>query len=278
MKTDYHIHTVFCDGHDTPEAMAQAARDKHFDIIGFSAHTMYPFADTYHVPPNQLKDYVAAIETLKAKYRGTMEILTGFEVEYVPPFCVPDKAKFAALGADYTIGSVHYITGKDMCFAADGKADEVARGIETLFQGDGKKAVQTYFALERAMLTRGGFDILGHADVIRKRNRVLRFFDETEGWYGRELEATAKAAARSGVVVEINTGAITRGAMDDVYPSAAFLRLLHKHNVPVMINSDAHKTSHLDTAFDLAKQRAKDAGYTEAVYLQEGGKIRTCPL
>jgi histidinol-phosphatase (PHP family) len=280
VKTNYHTHTVFCDGKDSPEAMAAGAIEKGFDILGFSAHALYPFADLWHVPARRYGEYTEVITALKAKYQGRMEILIGFEVDFLPPFCVPDRATFAALGADYIIGSVHYLTREGIdggWFGIDASIAEVAQGIAALFGGDGKKAVQEYFAREREMFARCDFDIAGHIDLVRKRNGTLRFFDETEPWYQREIEATAKAASDAGVIVEINTGGIGRGAMNDVYPSADFLRLLRKYNVPVTINSDAHAAPQLDAAFDFAKQRAREAGYAETVYLS-GGKIQSCPL
>jgi histidinol-phosphatase (PHP family) len=128
------------------------------------------------------------------------------------------------------------------------------------------------------MIRRGGFTVLGHADILRKRNGDLGFFDEADGWYQAELEATAREAGRAGVIVEINTGGIARGTLADTYPSADFLARFHKYGAPVMINSDAHHTSHLDAGFDIAEKRARDAGYKSTVYLTADGTIAESPL
>jgi histidinol-phosphatase (PHP family) len=283
LKTNYHTHTTFCDGKDSPEEMVIAAIEKGFDILGFSAHAMYPHEYPGNLQLSRYAEYAETLTALKAKYRGKIEILIGYEVDFIPQWSVPDRKIFAALGADYTIGSVHCASNKPDAvfpidyFIADGKTEDVAGSLEAVFSGDGKKAVQAYFAAEREMLRHGGFDIAGHLDVIRKRNGVLHFFDESENWYKRELEATAEAAGASGVIVEINTGGFARGAIDDTYPSADFLNALYKNAVPVMINSDAHAATQLDSGFDLAKKRALDAGYRETVYLR-GGKIFTRSL
>ena len=116
------------------------------------------------------------------------------------------------------------------------------------------------------MLKKGDFDILAHPDLLRKRNGQLKFFSEEESWYKEEIKATVKEIARAGVITEINTGAIARGAMDDTYPSQYFLELLHNLGVPVCINSDAHTTAMLDDAFNRAASMAKKTGYTELVY------------
>ena len=39
MKSNYHTHTTFCDGRDTPEAMVEAAVERGFDVLGFSSHS-----------------------------------------------------------------------------------------------------------------------------------------------------------------------------------------------------------------------------------------------
>ena len=91
------------------------------------------------------------------------------------------------------------------------------------------------------------------------------------------MKATAKEAARQGVIVEINTGGIARGTLDDVYPSAEFLDILHQENVPITFSSDAHSCKDLDCAFDRAELAAIRAGYLEAAYFEDG-EIKFRPL
>ena len=44
IKTNYHTHTTYCDGVNTAEEMIQSAIEKRFSILGFSSHSIYPFA------------------------------------------------------------------------------------------------------------------------------------------------------------------------------------------------------------------------------------------
>lgn len=269
-KTNYHTHTTFCDGKETAEAMADAAFEKGFDILGFSGHSMYPFASTWHMPLRDFDSYVKTVRALKDTYSGRMEILLGFEADYVAGLTNPTMALYAQFKPDYLIGSVHYLVNGNGCFGVDDSPEDVAEGIRKLFNGDNKAAVCAYFANEREMLSKGDFAILGHPDLIRKNNGILHFFDEKETWYRRELAATAEAVKKSGVIAEINTGAIARKKMDDVYPSAEFLSMLHDKGVPVTINSDAHRGCDLDCAFDRAVECAKKSGYTEVMLLHAG--------
>ena len=47
MLADFHVHTAFCDGRDTPEEMVRAAIDLGMSHIGFSAHTYVPFDEEF---------------------------------------------------------------------------------------------------------------------------------------------------------------------------------------------------------------------------------------
>lgn len=271
LKTNYHTHTTFCDGKDSAETVAQTAIEKGFDILGFSSHSMYPFSELYHISPREHKNYIAEIRNVAEKYKNKIEILCGFETEYVPRIVFPQFENYSEFSPDYLIGSVHYVFTDRGCFAVDDSAEKVRAGIDKYFNGNAKSAVCEYFSLEREMLRNGNFTFIGHCDLFRKRNGMLKLFDENESWYREEIALTAKEIARAGVIAEINTGAIARGAMDDIYPSAEMLSLLYENGVPIIINSDAHNAEGLDCAFSRAEESAQKAGYKETAILTKNG-------
>lgn len=267
LKTNYHTHTTFCDGNNSAEEMVIAAIERKFDILGFSGHSMFPFGELWHIAPKEHTEYVKTIRQLENKYKDKIIILCGFEADFIPSFCEPSFSRFEQFQPDYLIGSVHYVANEKGFVTVDESPEGVKLGIDRLFNGNSKKFVQEYFYLERLMLTNGCFTILGHADLIRKRNGILNFFNEQDYWYRKEIKLLANEIKKSGVIVEINTGAISRGAMDDVYPSQYFLELLHERNVPVTISSDAHSCTSIDTAFDRAVKAALQAGFREQAVL-----------
>jgi histidinol-phosphatase (PHP family) len=126
----------------------------------------------------------------------------------------------------------------------------LADGIRDLFGGSVEAYVRAYFAQQREMVERFDFDIVGHLDLVRKFNSKHPYFDEGAAWYREELEATADAVAASGKIVEVNTGAISRGWLDDAYPSAEFRKLLRERGVKFILSADAHAADALDCAFD----------------------------
>ena len=282
-KANFHTHSSFCDGKNTAEEMVLAAIEKGFDVLGFSSHCFHPLNPEFytkedslwHIPSENIISYSQEIRRLKEKYAGQIQIFLGFEADYFDSpaigTAIPDKAKYSEFSPDYLIGAVHFLTNPKGFFTVDHKPDIVKESLQRFYSKpdgtiDGKQAVCDYFAAEREMLLKGNFDIIAHPDLIRIRNTVLHFFDEEESWYKEEIKATARVIANSGVIAEINTGAIARGNMDDTYPSQQFLEYLYNYGAPVCINSDAHTTNNLDCAFDRAAEKARRAGYKELVY------------
>ncbi len=285
-KINLHTHSSFCDGKNTAEEMVQSAIERGISVLGFSGHCMYPLNPEFytpvdhlwHMPSERIADYAAEIRRLAHKYEGQIKLLLGFEADY---FCstrygnaIPDKAAYARFEPDYLIGSVHFINASDEEFGfytVDNKAECVEQALNTFYKKpdntiDGKAAVCDYFEAERQMLKRGNFEIMGHPDLIRLRNGALNFFDEKDEWYKEQLRLTAKEAAAAGVIAEINTGAVARGLMSELYPSLQFLEYLKAAGVPVCINTDSHKVDTIDFGLDSAKEYAKKAGYDELSY------------
>jgi histidinol-phosphatase (PHP family) len=81
----------------------------------------------------------------------------------------------------------------------------------------------------------------------------------------RRVAEVVRVIAAGGYVVEVNTGGMNRGSIAETYPSLEILRLLHQHNVPIMITADAHNADDLDGHYPAACQTLLDAGYASHV-------------
>lgn len=282
-KINLHTHTINCDGKNTAEEMILSAIEKGFSVIGFSSHCTYPlstdfysyFDNVWHIPDTKIDNYVNEIRRLQKKYTDKIKVLLGFEADFLSSnkhgTTRPDFTSYSPLNPDYLIGSVHFIANDKGLYSVDNKTDSVLKALKDMYSTgngtfDGKAVVHDYFEAERQMLETCNFSILGHPDLIRLRNQDLHYFDENEVWYKEELKLTAKCAAKAGIIAEINTGALARKIMDDVYPSHQFLEYLKDEGVPICINSDAHKTENLDFAFEKAMDIAKKIGYKELTY------------
>ena len=111
---------------------------------------------------------------------------------------------------------------------------------EQTFCGDIRALVKTYFELETEMIELGGFDILGHCDLIKKRNSGNRFFNQDEKWYRDQALQMLQSAAGSDIIVEVNTGGLSRKATTEVYPSKWMLDRCLELEIPLTLSADAH--------------------------------------
>ena len=97
-----------------------------------------------------------------------------------------------------------------------------------------------------------------------KFNEVRDLFNDADSRYlGPALEC-AELAARSGRLVEVNTGAIARGYRTQPYPGEAMLRRIAECGGRIIFTSDCHNSDYLDCAFGEAAQLARACGFKSA--------------
>ena len=251
-RANYHTHTTWCDGKSSPEDVVRAAIERGFEAIGFSSHAMLPgdMLD-WALTAAKAPAYAREIRSLAAKYADRIKVLCGVEADYVPGSASPDRATYAGISPDYIIGSVHFVAAPDGgLVAVDNTPGELMEGIAAHFGGNVEAYIKAYFAQEREMVRLFDFDVAGHLDLVRKFNVKAPYFDESAAWYEAELAKTADVVAESGKIVEVNTGAISRGWMDDAYPSGAFRKMLRERGVRFVLSADAHSADAIDCAFD----------------------------
>jgi histidinol-phosphatase (PHP family) len=277
--------------------MCAAAAAKGFVSIGFSSHAPITkktgIQTDWHLPGEKLDDYVETVLAAKKRWRGTLEVFLGLEVDYIKGLCGPSDRDYQSLPLDYIIGSVHYVASPESGFTVDAPEKEFLTGFKDLFHGDGKALYNAYYDAYREMILEGGFDIAGHLDLVKKNNGLYRFFSPEDPAYQKQLLETADSlAARrahtsralSGgadpgtpgdgafpFVVEVNTGGMNRGRTSEPYPSEAVLTLLRERNIPVTVTADAHSAGHLGGHYEEARAAMLNAGYTAAARFA-GGK------
>ena len=252
VRANYHTHTTWCDGWDSPEAVILSAIAKGFDAIGFSSHAMLPDNSIdWVLTPEKAMRYAEEIRGLARKYAGRIDVLCGVEADFIPGDANPDRKTYSAISPDYIIGSVHFVKAPDGALVCvDNTPEDLARGITLHFGGSAESYIHAYFSQVCEMVSSFDFDVVGHLDLVRKFNVRHPYFDEAASWYLAELERTADAVAMSGKIVEVNTGAISRGWLDDAYPSGGFRALLRERGVKFVLSSDSHFAEAIDCEFD----------------------------
>lgn len=270
--TNYHTHFELDDGNGQLEEYAESAIEKGMSILGFSPHAPLPYPNDWSLTEEGLQSYLSLIEKIKAEYKGRLTVYKGLEIDYLSRWGGPADSRWKELNLDYCIGSVHSMeipeTGEEL--SVDGPVEDLIRILEKRFDGNAEQLVHTYFELEMEMIEAGGFDILGHCDLIKKRNTDNRFFKQDEGWYRDKALEMLKLASEKDIVIEVNTGGLSRGTTTEVYPSPWMLGKCRELNIPLTLTSDAHRSEHLDFYMKEAAGTVKSAGYGEIYFFSEG--------
>jgi histidinol-phosphatase (PHP family) len=286
-----HTHTELCDGAGTVGEYCEAAKIKKIVSLGFSAHAPLAkkigFASDWHLPDGDIGKYRSLVEGAKKEWRGKLAVYLGLEVDYIKNYAAPADSDIKYPGLDYTIGSVHCVlpdgasidwaekySNEKKLLCVDGGREDIETLITHGWHGDAAAMVEAYWNAVIEMCKAGSFDILGHCDLIKKNNKDDKYFSTTDARYMRRIGELASVLEGSGIVVEVNTGGMNRGVVNECYPSAAILKIFSKKNIPVAINADAHHPSHLGGHYEDARRSLLEAGYTSFMLFngRDGGK------
>jgi histidinol-phosphatase (PHP family) len=278
VRANYHTHCEFCDGRASAAEMAKAAAAAGYRVLGFSSHCPLPFPSEGNMELSRLGEYRSEIRRLGREWSGRgLEVLLGLEIDWIPGFCSPRDEVFAGAGLDYRIGSVHYVelAGTER-FAVDHDLAHVQEKLAA-YEGDeaGRDMYETYYRRLSELVESGGFDILGHFDLVKKNNGADaegrgRFFDESSRGYLDAALGAARLLAGKDIVAEINVGGMSRGKVKEPYPSLPILRELRASGVRITFSADAHAPSHLGAHLGAARDLARAAGYESVAVLTEG--------
>lgn len=268
-KSNLHTHTCFCDGKDTPEEIVKAAIDAGMETIGFSGHAYVPRDESSCMSPEGTEAYRAEIERLRAVYGDRIGILCGIEQDYYSP--IP------AQGYDYVIGAVHYLFLGNRFYSLDWRADILRDLIREEFSGDPIALARAYYEMVAELPERTGCDVIAHFDLITKFNECDPVFDESDPRYLRIALDTLDALLEKDKIIEINTGAISRGYRRTPYPAPIFLRRIAEKGGRVLFSSDSHKKETLLFGREEAIHLARAAGLGRMTWLSRDG-WRSAPI
>lgn len=263
MVSNFHTHSTFCDGNNTPEEIVNAAIEKGFDTIGFSGHGYTAFDLRYCMKDTD--GYIAEITRLKEKYSGNIKIFLGVEEDAFHPV---DRSKF-----DYIIGSSHYFCIDNEYLPIDSSYDYFKKCLNA-FNYDVIRLAKTYYTSFCSYIKERKPDIIGHFDLITKFDEIDDSLFLKNDAYNQIAEKYIAEASESGCVFEINTGAISRGYRTSPYPNENLLHVLKKKEARILLSADSHSVDTLDFAFEETKKHLYDIGFRHAYTLTEDGFVK----
>ena len=270
LKANFHTHTTFCDGSDSPEAVAKYAFTGGMSHLGFSGHMD---ADIHMDWPS----YVKEIRRLKDLYVGRMDIFLGVELDtlYDPgSICGEDGLP----EAEYIIGSTHFLdVPSAVPMSVDSSPEQMEALCREFFEEDYYRLSKAYYDLESQVYARTGCTFVGHFDLPTKYNEWVLLYDTAAPAYRDAAFAAMEKLSAAGKIFEINSGAISRGWRTSPYPEPALLRHLRDIGGRICISSDAHDVNAIDCAFDRCEALARECGFEE-LWQFDGRDFAPVPL
>lgn len=274
MLFNLHNHSHYCDGSSAPEEYIRAAIEKGFDTLGFSSHAPVPFENKFAIKDEQaLLEYAGEIRQLKKKYKDQIHIFLSLEIDHIPGITRSFEYFSKVAGLDYTIGGIHLVKSPlrpGLWFIDGSKRAIYDEGLKKMFNGDIHVAVSTYWKQMRDMIQNQKPDIIAHLDKIKMHNQD-RYFSQHEGWYVDEVDKTLELIAKTGSIVEVNTRGIYKKRSDELFPGKDILKKLLHLNIPITLNSDAHKPHELNGYFAEAKSILTEIGFSKVKVFGENG-------
>lgn len=261
---DYHIHSSFCDGKNSPAEIAERALGMGLEYIGFSGHAYTAFDRRYCMNPEGTRGYIKAVRALQNEYSGRLGILLGTELDY--------WGGDAEGEYDFTIGSVHYLKAGDSYLPLDESPEMFRSIVNTHFGGEYLLCAQAYFTQVEDIIRKSSCDVVGHFDLISKFNEGQALFAEQGDYLDMAFTAVDSLCAQ-GAIFEINTGAMSRGYRSAPYPSLSILTRVNEKGGRIMLGSDCHDKAALCHGFNLAAALAAAAGFeSRCVFTADGIK------
>jgi len=249
IRGNFHTHTTYCDGKNTVDEMVQAAIGAGLSEIGFSGHAFMRTDETYFMSRENTLRYHEDVKKAKERYADRIAVYCGIEQDVLSEPLEYDY--------EYKLGAAHYAEHDGLWFAVDHKPEVSVETVKHYFGGDWYKYCASYFNLVGSIREVTGSGLIAHFDLVTKFNEDGSFFDENDRRYRHAAMEAMEHLCESDIVLEINTGAMSRGYRTTPYPSEYLLKEAAVRHIPVMINGDVHAAENIVHGFDLAEALAK---------------------
>ncbi|NWF66290.1 MAG: histidinol-phosphatase [Campylobacterales bacterium] len=254
MLVDLHNHTTLCN-HATGNmrGFVEKAISQGVKYFGFSDHAPMNFDMEYRMKLSEMRFYENQVKLLKDEYAGKIEILLGYEVDFLDGFI---ESAVLNSKVDYFIGSVHFIN--KWGFDNPEYIKEYENKDIDLIWSD-------YFEAISNMAKSGLFDIVGHLDLLK----VFKFLPKKDIKM-LALEAI-KEIKKANMVVELNVAGL-RKPINEQYPSRELLELIFEHDIDITFGSDAHSIEQVGFMRNEIIDLAKSVGFDRCVVFKNRDK------
>ncbi len=261
---DCHIHSVYSgDNEASMEEMCRAAIQRGIPEICFTEHF-----DTHPSEPRRLTFPLEAwsheLDRCRRLFSGRLIIRAGLEIG--EPHRAPAEVE-AFVGQypfDLIIGSLHWV-------------EEQLVFDPAYFERPMDEGYARYFAELEKMTAVGGFDVLGHLDVVARLG--FEFWGSYEpARYEQSIRQSLAHCIERGIALDVNAGSLRR-KLGRPNPDPTILRWYAQMGGQLVVfSSDAHQPAHVGKHVAEAVRLAAEAGLTRyATYVLRTPRLRALP-
>jgi histidinol-phosphatase (PHP family) len=257
VRTDYHLHTTLCHhAVGDPIEYVRAAQGAGLTEIGFADHNPMPEQfDGWRMSIQELPRYLEMVEDARS---SGFTVRLGLECDFIEGYeswieTLSEKAPW-----DYLIGSVHYI--------APGWDVDNPKYLSRFREYPVEEIWTLYWQHYIRCIESGLFDFVAHPDLAKK------FGFRPSGDLRRYYQPSVESLAKHNIAFEINTAGLRKEA-EEIYPAPEFIRMAQEAGVAMLINSDAHAPAEVAYKFDLARDLARQAGYSKVCRFEKRRRI-----
>jgi len=271
---DWHTHNEMCHHADgSIEDYLKQAIKSQLQTLGVSDHFPYEFLtnieripyEEYAITLPEIEDYLSTAEKLKEKYKTTLNVRIGFEVDYFKnqAFALNNHLNKIKNRLDYILGSIHILNFRDGRGAWGFDDSRFKKDFE--YYGPQQVYINYYKKLQNMVKSEDfDFDIVGHLDLPKKFNdnptNKEIVFDE--------IMNTLELIKARNKTIEVNTGGLRKPCKEQ-YPSEKIIKEMYSLDIPIVLGSDSHKPKDIAWKFKKTLKILKKIGYNHLVHFNK---------
>lgn len=257
--SNLHTHSIYSDGKHTPREIIEQAIAQNMTAIGISDHS-YTFFDTrYCLAEEKNQEYINELRALQKEYASKINVLVGIELDGF-------STGYNKTDFDYVIGSCHYVNFDGDYRSVDSSLDGLLDSINTYCGGDALRFAKLYYETYSSALDTMRPDILGHIDLVAK----LGTLNEDSPEYQKLALQTLVDSLSHTNIIEMNTGAISRGYRKIPYPAPFLLKEIKARGAKIILSSDSHSKDTLTFFFDECLTLLRNNGINSILTYKNG--------
>jgi len=269
VKRDGHTHTQYClhgSGEET-EAFVIRAIEKGFEMYSFTEHLPLPETFLKEFPysseikrqlelrDNNLDNYIREMHDLKKKYKERIQLMVGFEMDYLPSEEAYLKCILKEYGKylDDSLLSVHIIEGQGGFRCIDMNPEDFKEGLINCYSSYEGVQLAYYKTVKQALMADLGQykpKRLGHFTLCNKFQHYFNQAGQTTEKIQKTVREILLYMKETGWSIDTNMAGLFKEYCKEAYPSPWIIMEARRLKIPLVYGSDSHAVDHVGRGYD----------------------------